>query len=92
MKQSVKKFTIFALSILCIFSIHSTVFATGAAVEESHLIFHLTDLTNGIFIDDVIITLKGLETDIEYNYTITSAHYLFGLEVGGTAIPGDYNI
>ena len=83
---------------LCVLSMSITAYAaevtptgeTGA--EDCRLTFALTDKTNGIFIDDIEITLLNTETNVEYTYTMTSADYLFGITVGGNVKQGNYNI
>ena len=98
MKGITKKiFTLF-FTMLCVLSMSITAFAaevtptgeTGA--EDCRLTFSLTDKTNGIFIDEITITLLNNETNLEYTYTMTSADYLFGITVGGNVKQGNYSI
>lgn len=98
MKGFKKKIITLFLTMLCVLSMSITAFAaevtptgeTGA--EDCRLTFSLTDKTNGIFIDDITITLLNTETNVEYTYTMTSADYLFGITVGGNVKQGNYNI
>ncbi len=98
MKGFKKRIITLFLTMLCVLSMSITAFAaevtptgeTGA--EDCRLTFSLTDKTNGIFIDDITITLLNTETNVEYTYTMTSADYLFGITVGGNVKQGNYNI
>lgn len=98
MKGYKKRIITLFLTMLCVLSMSITAFAaevtptgeTGA--EDCRLTFSLTDKTNGIFIDDITITLLNTETNVEYTYTMTSADYLFGITVGGNVKQGNYNI
>lgn len=98
MKGLKKRIITLFLTMLCVLSMSITAFAaevtptgeTGA--EDCRLTFSLTDKTNGIFIDDIEITLLNTETNVEYTYTMTSADYLFGITVGGNVKQGNYNI
>lgn len=98
MKVFKKRIITLFLTMLCVLSMSITAFAaevtpigeTGA--EDCRLTFSLTDKTNGIFIDDITITLLNTETNVEYTYTMTSADYLFGITVGGNVKQGNYNI
>ncbi len=98
MKGFKKRIITLFLTMLCVLSMSITAFAaevtptgeTGA--EDCRLTFSLTDKTNGIFIDDIEITLLNTETNVEYTYTMTSADYLFGITVGGNVKQGNYNI
>lgn len=98
MKGLTKKIITLFLTMLCVLSMSITAFAaevtptgeTGA--EDCRLTFSLTDKTNGIFIDEITITLLNNETNVEYTYTMTSADYLFGITVGGNVKQGNYSI
>lgn len=98
MKGFKKRIITLFLTMLCVLSMSITAYAaevtptgeTGA--EDCRLTFALTDKTNGIFIDDIEITLLNTETNVEYTYTMTSADYLFGITVGGNVKQGNYNI
>lgn len=67
--------------------------AQQAGLGDCRLTFALADETNGIFIDEITITLLNQDTNLEYNYYMTSADYLFGITVGGNVKQGStYNI
>lgn len=82
---------------LCM-SMGATVFAAEikptdkASVSECHITFLLDDKTKGIFTDEIKITLFNVDSNDEYNYTMTSANYLLGSTVGGKIKQGNYKI
>lgn len=105
MKGLKKRIITLFLTMLCVLSMSITAFAAEdkpkkedtpkkeeKVAKDCRLTFNLTDKTNGIFIDDITITLMNIETNVEYTYTMTSADYLFGITVGGNVKQGNYNI
>lgn len=100
MNNFIKKLTIFTIAMLCIISMNITAFASEVtttptdeiSVDNCNLTFSLTDKTNGIFIDEITITLTNISNNLQYTYTMTSADYLFGITVGGNVQQGDYSI
>lgn len=100
MKYFTKKLLTLILVMLCVANMNITAFATeistsptsNGIVGDCHLTFSLTDKTNGIFIDEISITLLNIDTNVEYNYTMTSADYLFGITVSGNVKQGNYSI
>ena len=98
MKNLVKKISTFMLIIFCCMSVCLTAFASEVKPvnepegKDCRLTFSVKDKTNGIFIDELKITLMDLNTNVEYNYIMTSADYLFGITVGGNVKQGNYNI
>lgn len=97
MKLFVKKIAPVALAMLCLLSMSVTAFATPVEDPEGEenqccLSFIVTDSTHGIFMDDITITLLGMEKGREYTFAVTNADYLFGFTVGGMVEPDDYNV
>lgn len=98
MKKVTKRLFTLILVLVCTLSIGMTAFATEAQATEINgaadcrLTFKLTDKTNGIFIDEIKITLLNLDTNVEYSYSMSSADYLFGITVGGNVKQGNYSI
>ena len=93
MKNFIKRSLTFMLTVLCLASMSMTAFATEVKpTGDCRLTFSVTDKTNGIFIDEITITLMNLSTNVEYNYTVTSLDYLFGTTVDGSVKQGEYNI
>lgn len=100
MKKLRKVTLILLLVVFCIANMKATVLAgenppapgEGSVLGDCRLTFSLTDKTNGVFTDEISITLLNTDTSLEYNYTITSGDYLIGVPVGGNVKQGNYSI
>lgn len=96
MKKIVKKIISLLLVVTCTVNMSVAVLAAETTTEptttDCRLTFSVTDKTNGIFIDEITITLMNRDTNLAYDYTVTSADYLFGLTAEGIAQHGTYNI
>ena len=101
MNKLTRRILILIVVVICVLGTSTTAFATAVTknkkknkkVDDCRLTFTLTDKTNGIFIDEITITLFNQDTNLEYNYNMTSADYLFGINVGGNVKQGSiYNI
>jgi len=98
MKNLTKKLFTFGFAVLFVITMSMTAFATevhppsNAEIGDCRLTFSVVDKTNGICVDEITVTLMNLETTVEYNYTVSSVDYLFGLTVGGNVKQGKYNI
>lgn len=83
------------LVVICAAGVKTTISAgeiPAGPEGDCRLTFSLTDKTNGIFTDEISVTLLNADTSLEYNYAITSADYLFGITVGGNVKQGTYSI
>ena len=96
MKGMKKLLLISTLILSCIVGKKLTVFAgelsTAAPLGDCLLTFSLTDKTNGMFSDELSITLQNIDTGLEYNYTMTGAEYLFGFTICGNVKQGSYSV
>jgi hypothetical protein len=98
MKINSKKTSAFIFVVFCLMIFCMTVFATEIDpvnepnMNDCRLTFSVIDKTNGIFTEEIKIIMMNINTYVEYNYTVTSAEYLFGITVGGYVKQGEYKI
>lgn len=98
MKINYKKVSAFIVVVFCFMILRMTAFATEIDpvnepnMNDCRLTFSVIDKTNGIFTEEIKISMMNINTYVEYNYIVTSAEYLFGITVGGYIKQGEYKI